>query len=167
VKEKKRRRRKVRSDKITFTKKEISDIEGFAAIGLTQEQICHVLGVSPDTLQRRVKEGDTRITDAILRGKSLAIGNVAKKAYESAMGGNTAMIKYFLAIHNNWHEKPVVNNCGGPPQENNSYQNAVDEFDELLDAMTDEELDKYGVLLEEQIKLRKTVEARVSPQNKS
>lgn len=162
-KEKSRKRRKVRSDKIKLSNEQINDIEGFSAIGLTQEQIAHILGVSPDTIQRRIKEGDSRITEAISRGKSLAIGNVAKKAYELAIGGNSAMIKYYLAIHNGWHEKPTVNICGSPPDENKKEETEKEYQANIIEHMSREEKDEMIELLERQEKLEQKVKERFSP----
>jgi transposase len=50
--------RKERSDKITFTTKDLSKIESMAAMGLSLEQIASIFGVSTDTIYRRMNEGN-------------------------------------------------------------------------------------------------------------
>ena len=97
--------RKQRSDKITFSTKDISKIESMAAMGLSLEQIASIFGVSTDTIYRRMNEGNLDLSEALSRGKSKALYKIANKAYKLAMEGNVSMIKYFLSCRGGWSEK--------------------------------------------------------------
>ena len=60
-----------------------SQIEVYAAQGLSQAEICLCLGISEDTLSRR-KADSASIADAIKRGKARAASEIADKLYQMA-----------------------------------------------------------------------------------
>lgn len=164
----KRKRRKTRKDKIQFTDEQIVQIETMAGYGLTQLQICHILEVSPDTMQRRVREGDTRITAAIGRGQSKGNLMIAQKAYNIAMEGNAGMIKYILSCRAGWSDKPQINEPDEDElalYEEEFRQRIREEESEqakkFIEVMTDEEMDEYKDLLTKEKALRKKVEGRL------
>jgi predicted DNA-binding protein (UPF0251 family) len=157
-------KRKTRSDKITFDKKQMKTIERLSGIGLNQAQIAHILNVSVDTLQRRVKEGDMDLSAAIHKGKSKAVGKIAEKAYEIALNGNISMIKYYLSAQGGWVEKPQeCEECKRRDDEEAFRKHNLKSFEDLVDAMTDEELSYYRTLLNKQEELFNKVEGRKSP----
>lgn len=98
-------RRKTRKDKISFSQKEISQIEAMAGLGLTREDICNVLGVSSDTLLRRLNEGNEQLAAALKRGKAIAKVNVSQKLYNKAVEGNPSMIKFYMTHQGGWGKK--------------------------------------------------------------
>ncbi len=146
--------RKERSDKITFDKKDISKIETMSAMGLSINQI----GISTDTMYRRMNEGNINLSAALSRGKSKAIYKVAHKAYELAIDGNVAMIKYFLSCRGGWSEKLQI-------IEDNRVQEEQDKRRQLqavVDAMTDEEIDAYKNLNDQMREIEKVARSRVT-----
>ena len=101
-------KRKLRSDRIIFDKKEIKLIEKLTGLGFNRKQICDLLGVSEDTLRRRIKEGNDELSAVLSRGKTKAISKIAEKAYELALMGNVSMIKYYLSTQAGWSEKQQI-----------------------------------------------------------
>ncbi len=100
--------RKVRADKFLITEMSLVQIEKLAGLGMSMEQIASVFNVSPDTLYRRMKEGNAELSAAILRGKTLAIQKVAEKAFELALAGDVGMIRYILSAKGGWSEKSQI-----------------------------------------------------------
>jgi IS30 family transposase len=100
--------RKVRTDKFLITETSLVQIEKLAGLGMNMEQIASVLNISPDTLYRRMKEGEFELSAAILRGRTLANMKVAEKAYELALAGDVSMIKYILSSKAGWTEKSQI-----------------------------------------------------------
>lgn len=101
--------RRVRKDKFIFSPEDIEKIEHLAALGLSIKQISGVFGVSSDTLYRRCNEGNIDLSAAIEKGRGLAVANVAAKAYQLALDGNTSMIKYVLSCKGGWSDKSQIN----------------------------------------------------------
>lgn len=104
--------RKTRSDKIEL-KNDLDKIERMASLGLSIDQIAGVVGCSSDTIYRRLKEGDTELSAAILKGRSEAILEVSKKCFELALEGDVGLIKYILSCKGGWTEKTQVFHEGG------------------------------------------------------
>lgn len=140
-----------------------------SALGLNQEQICSVLKVSVDTLQRRVKEGDSRIAAAISRGRAKSNLLISKKAYELAMGGNAGMIKYILSCQAGWSDKPhLVDESDVVMEEleekirNKIHEEEIRKYDDFIEHMTLEENNEYQETLKKQIEIKKQVDMRIS-----
>ena len=102
------RKRKVRSDKITFSRTDIIKIEKMAGLGLTIKQISSIFNISTDTLQRRAKENSFNLAAALTKGKSELESKLGNKAVELALAGNTSMIKYVLGCRFSWTEKQQI-----------------------------------------------------------
>lgn len=95
--------RKIRKDKITFSPEQIEMMERLAGLGLTVVQICSILGVSHQTLYRRISEdGGDEISETLHRGKAVALSKVAEKAFELALEGDSNMIRYILSSKGGW-----------------------------------------------------------------
>lgn len=108
------RRRKTRSDKIVLTDEQYEIMEKLAGLGLTIKQICSIIGVSHQTLYRRLKEdGIEKISVTLSRGRSVAISKVAAKAFDLALEGDSSMIKYILSTQGGWTEKSQITIEGG------------------------------------------------------
>ena len=73
---------------------DLKQIEALAARGLTQAEICAVVGISESTLYR-LKRKMTEMTDAIKRGRAQGHAVVANALYESAKGGNVTACVWF------------------------------------------------------------------------
>jgi hypothetical protein len=132
-------KRKVRKDKIKLTTKDLNQIETMAGLGFTQIQICNVLGISVDTLKRRLKEGDKELSAVISKGKVNALSKIAKKAYTLAISGNTSMIKYFLSCQGGWSEKEQISE----PEKEELNDQVNYTMDEILDALHDNEFEEF------------------------
>ena len=68
-----------------------SQIEIYAAQGLSQAEICLCLGISEDTLSRR-KADTAAIADAIKKGKAKAASEIANQLYQMAKGKDLGAI---------------------------------------------------------------------------
>lgn len=73
---------------------DISQVEIYAAQGLSQAEICLCLGISEDTLSRR-KADTAVIADAIKRGKARAASEISNKLYQMAKGGDLGAIVWY------------------------------------------------------------------------
>ena len=73
---------------------DLKQIEALAGRGLTQAEICDVVGISESTLYRS-KRKMTDITDAIKRGRSQSHAVIANSLYELAKGGNLGAIVWY------------------------------------------------------------------------
>lgn len=79
--------------KIELTDDQWTQVEKMAAIFCTGEEIAHVLNISYDTLERRVKE-KYKVSCAEHIKKHSAMGKMSlrRKQYEVAKGGNVSML---------------------------------------------------------------------------
>jgi hypothetical protein len=73
---------------------DISRVEELAAQGLSQAEICLVIGVSEDTLSRR-KADSAAIADAIKSGKAKAASEIANTLYLMAKRGDLGAIVWW------------------------------------------------------------------------
>ena len=135
-------KRKVRKDKITFTQKDLKQIETMAGLGFTQQELCSVLGLSIDTLKSRMKEDDNDLSAVFTKGKVNALSKVAKKAYTLAISGNTSMIKYFLSCQRGWTEKVQINTLE-EPETSSARKYSLDDITSVLNIEEYEELKKH------------------------
>ena len=75
-----------------------------AGIGCTVKQIAHILDISESTLERRLVE-DTKLYDALDKGRAMAGAEVMKTAYQMAISGrNPFMTTFWLKCRLGWHE---------------------------------------------------------------
>ena len=73
---------------------DISRVEELAAQGLTQAEICLVIGISEDTLSRR-KSDLADLADAIKSGKAKAASEISNTLYKMARGGDLGAIVWY------------------------------------------------------------------------
>lgn len=73
---------------------DISRVEELAAQGLSQAEICLVLGISEDTLTRR-KMDVAEVADAIKRGRAKAASEISNTLYMMAKGGDLGAIVWY------------------------------------------------------------------------
>ena len=90
-----------------ITEEVIRKVEALAAQGLTQEQICSVIGICPDTLCRKKKQF-SEFSDAINRGKHKGVATVTNALFNKAKKGDTACSIFYLKNRDNksWQERP-------------------------------------------------------------
>lgn len=80
---------------IKITKEILDGIEKYAAIGQTVAEICHNLGFGERTFYRKEKL-DSRIRQALKRGRAKGIAQVENALFTAAVGGNTTAMIFFL-----------------------------------------------------------------------
>lgn len=73
--------------KFELTDEHLEQIAKMAGVGLGQEQIAYVLGISHDTLTRRKKDTEA-VLRAIKRGQANAEQKVAKAVFDKALNGD-------------------------------------------------------------------------------
>jgi predicted DNA-binding protein (UPF0251 family)/predicted RNA-binding protein len=152
----KKNNRKTRTDKIQLTQRDLKQIEKLSSFGLNQVQICSVLGISVDTLRRRLKEDNKELAAVLLKGKTEALTKVAKKAYDLAIKGNVSMIKYYLSTQGGWNENQQIT------QDESILKDPSEiTMDDLVTEMTREERKKFRSILNEMKELQGTVQARI------
>ena len=85
---------------------DVSLCEGMAAQGLSQVQICKVLGISYETLMKRKRQSKT-FKAIIDRGRAKGVAKVANALFNNATSGNINAQKYFLSNRDpdRWHER--------------------------------------------------------------
>lgn len=72
-----------------------AELERLASRGLTMDQIADCLGIGRSTLYKRQGE-DPDVMDAVKRGRSSGIEQVANKLFESALAGNIVAQIFYL-----------------------------------------------------------------------
>lgn len=80
-------------------------IEQMTAVGVVQEQVAAVLGVSIDTIQRHYKE-------ELLTAVSKANAKIAGTLYNKAMRGDTVCMIFWLKTRAGWRERTALEVTG-------------------------------------------------------
>lgn len=92
-----------------------------AGIGCNLNQIAHIMGVDPATLDRLVAR-DPTIAAAISKGREEAAGNVMKTAFQMAVSGKVpAMTIFWLKTRQRWAEARDVPNLGDTEGDSNEF----------------------------------------------
>lgn len=98
--------------KFKINRKTINLIERKAGLGLTQEQIAHLLDITPETLSRK-KQDHPEIGQALARGRAKTVGALSSSLLESGHQGSVQA--QIFALKNlspeSWSERqqPLVN----------------------------------------------------------
>lgn len=91
-------------NKVTFTDKDIEQIETMAGLGLPMKHLAAILGVSKDTVERRVHD-TPEIAAALERGRAKAAATVYQTMFEMATSGKVPAATFFwLKCQENWRE---------------------------------------------------------------
>lgn len=80
------------------------NIERWASLGLTDEQIAHQIGVCRQTLSEK-KRDIPEISDAIKRGRALGIEEVADALKQKAQAGDTGAMIFYLRSKGGWSDR--------------------------------------------------------------
>lgn len=100
------------SRKRPITTTDIARIEQMAAVGLTNDQMACLLGVSPSTFDRRIKD-TALVKSAVEKGRAQAVFNVGVSAYQQAISGRIpAMTMFYLKCRAGWKETVVNEHTG-------------------------------------------------------
>jgi hypothetical protein len=97
-----------------LTEEHIAQVRKLAAV-LTMEQIADFLGISEQTLRRRMME-DPAVLEAYKKGKGEALAGVATNLIQQAREGNTTAAIFYLKTQGGWREKQDLDiTSGGHP----------------------------------------------------
>ena len=77
------------------TQEFFEQIEHHASRGLSQQQICHALGIS-ETWWYEAKHKNPEISESFKKGQAQGIGEVSNSIYEQALAGSTGATCFFL-----------------------------------------------------------------------
>lgn len=82
---------------LKLSKNELVELENMAAIGMTQQEISDVKGISVDTLRKYAQA-------ELKRGKSKMLAQVKRKAFELALAGDRTLLIFILKTQAGWRE---------------------------------------------------------------
>ena len=101
-----KRRPKPRLITLDFLEK----VEHLAARGLSQQQVCHALGLS-ETWWYDAKQKNSDISDSFKRSKAKDLAEVSNAIYEQALNGSTGAACFFLKNRDpdRWSDVKSVN----------------------------------------------------------
>ena len=93
-----------------LTKNLFDQIELHASSGLSQQQICHALGIS-ETWWDDAKQKNSEISDSFKRGQAKGLAEVSIAIYEQALNGSTGEACFFLKNRDpdRWSDVKSVN----------------------------------------------------------
>lgn len=87
-----------------LSKEELEKLPGLAGIGCNLDQIAHILGIAPVTLDR-IMMRDPKVKEAIEKGRADAGAKVKATAFQQAVSGkNPAMTMFWLKCREKWKE---------------------------------------------------------------
>ena len=92
------------------TQEFFEQIEHHASRGLSQQQICHALGIS-ETWWYEAKHKNPEISESFKKGQAQGIGEVSNAIYEQALAGSTGAACFFLKNRDpdRWSDVKFVN----------------------------------------------------------
>ena len=92
------------------TKDFLEKVEQLAARGLSQQQVCHALGLS-ETWWYDAKQKNSEISDSFKRGQAKGLAEVSNAIYEQALNGSTGAACFFLKNRDpdRWSDVKSVN----------------------------------------------------------
>jgi len=93
----------------------VEKVEALAAQGMTDEQICHIIGVSHETFYKRQRE-NPELVEAVKRGKAKGIATIANVIFEKAKNGDFASAAFFLERRGGWTRKETLQHQGDEDQ---------------------------------------------------
>lgn len=114
-----------------LTEEQIKQVEEMAKVGLNLNQMSALLDISTSSFDRIIAQ-DAQVKGAIEKGRSKAIIEVGKSAYQQAVSGKVpAMTMFYLKCRAGWKETQAHEHSGpnGKPIETRD-----------LSALSDEEL---------------------------
>ena len=88
----------------------LKKVEHLAARGLSQQQVCHALGLS-ETWWYDAKQKNSDISDSFKRGQAKGLAEVSNAIYEQALNGSTGAAYFFLKNRDldRWSDVKSVN----------------------------------------------------------
>lgn len=86
---------------------DIDRVAELAGRGLSQAEICLMIGISESTLYRRKTDLEV-LTEAIKRGRAVAADEVSNKLYEMAIGGDLGAIVWWEKTRRGLSDKQQI-----------------------------------------------------------
>jgi len=86
----------------------LDKVEALAAQGMTDEQICHIIGISHETFYKRQRE-NPELVEAVKRGKAKGIATIANVIFQKAKNGDFASAAFFLERRGGWKREDKLN----------------------------------------------------------
>ena len=92
------------------SEKLLEEIEHHVSRGLSQQQVCHALGLS-ETWWYDAKQKNSEISDSFKRGQAKGLAEVSNAIYEQALNGSTGAACFFLKNRDpdRWSDVKSVN----------------------------------------------------------
>ena len=92
------------------SEKLLEEIEHHASRGLSQQKVCHALGLS-ETWWYDAKQKNSEISDSFKRGQAKGLAEVSNAIYEQALNGSTGAACFFLKNRDpdRWSDVKSVN----------------------------------------------------------
>ena len=92
------------------SEKLLEEIEHHASRGLSQQQVCHALGLS-ETWWYDAKQKNSEISDSFKRGQAKGLAEVSNAIYEQVLNGGTGAACFFLKNRDpdRWSDVKSVN----------------------------------------------------------
>ena len=92
------------------SEKLLEEIEHHASRGLSQQQVCHALGLS-ETWWYDAKQKNSDISESFKRGQAKGLAEVSNAIYEQALNGSTGAACFFLKNRDpdRWSDVKSVN----------------------------------------------------------
>ena len=93
-----------------ITEEFLAKVEHLAARGLSQQQVCHALGIS-ETWWYDAKQKSAEISESFKRGQAKGLAEVSNAIYEQALNGSTGAACFFLKNRDpdRWSDVKSVN----------------------------------------------------------
>ena len=94
----------------TLTKNLLDQIEFHASRGLSQQQICHALGIS-ETWWYDAKQKSAEISERFKRGQAKGLAEISNAIFEQALNGSTGAACFYLKNRDpdRWSDVKSVN----------------------------------------------------------
>lgn len=90
---------------------DISRVEELAAQGLSQAEICLVIGIGESTLYSRKKESEV-FAEAIKSGKAKAASEISNVLYQMAKRGDLGAIVWYEKTRRGFSDRAAVEHSG-------------------------------------------------------
>lgn len=114
-------------------------------LGMTVEQIAHVLEMSIDSFYKFIKDESSGAKDALERGRALAIKYVTEKLWGGIEQGKMSAILFYLRCRAGWSERRVLE----VPGLSDLALSTQEETEKTLKHLKDDELQLIGKMLTE------------------
>ncbi len=102
----------------------------YAGLGMTQEQIGHLVGKSVDTLAKRCRE-------ELDIGKAETLAKVAGTLVQKALAGDTTSAIFYLKTQGGWKETSIHEHTGAIRQVHDLDKLSDEKLDTLISILTD------------------------------